>query len=193
MPERLEQLKNWLKNDVGMVSFEINPASDDASFRRYFRLQYDGKSLIAMDAPPEKENCHPFVDIAESFAKLGLHVPEIIEKDLKQGFLLLSDLGSTLYLQVLDEDNVDRLYGDAMGALIELQACGAGCATLPPYDRQLLMTEMELFPDWFVGKHLGLNLADRIGRCCLKHFHSFVTQPLSSQWFVCTGIIIRVT
>lgn len=128
MPKRLEQLKYWLHKEIQLPDFSIEPASGDASFRRYFRVCYDGQSMIVMDAPPDKENCVPFVGIASAFLKIGLNVPEITHTNLDQGFLLMTDLGGgeQLYLQVLGEANADRLYGDAMGALIALQACGPG-------------------------------------------------------------------
>ncbi len=160
MPERLKQLENWLKDDCGLGEFEITPASGDASFRRYFRVTLsDGNTHIAMDAPPEKEDCEPFVRIARQFESLGLNVPGIIEEDHQQGFLLLGDLGSTLYLDVLDETNVDRHYGDALSALMVLQAT---CDTegLPEYDRPMLLREMELFREWLLQKHLGVELTD---------------------------------
>ena len=123
-------------------------------------MQLDGKSYIAMDAPPDKEDCHPFVAIAQAFFKLGLHVPEILHQDMGNGFLLLTDLGSRLYLQELNADTAERLYGDAMGALVALQACGPGDCSLPAYVRVLLINEMELFREWFLKQHLGLALDD---------------------------------
>ena len=111
MPERLRQLENWLRHDCGLDDFDIQSASGDASFRRYFRvILKDGKSHIAMDAPPEKENCEPFVRIARQFELLGLNVPSIIEEDHEQGFLLLGDLGKTLYLDILDENNFKKSF-----------------------------------------------------------------------------------
>ncbi len=158
MPQRLQQLEAWLRGELGIADYSIAPASSDASFRRYFRIQFDGVSRIVMDAPPEKEDCGPFVRIARQLHAIGLHVPEILAEDLSQGFLLLSDLGSTPYLDVLNDDSVERLYGDALDALTRLQARGP--RELPAYDRELLMTEMGLFRDWYLGEHLGLALSD---------------------------------
>jgi aminoglycoside/choline kinase family phosphotransferase len=115
---------------------------------------------IVMDAPPENEDCRPFVDIARALFDVGLHVPQIIEEDLDQGFLLLDDLGDRLYLNELNEDTVERLYGDAIGALLTMQACDPSQHELPPYDEALLMQEMELFREWFLQRHLGLSLDD---------------------------------
>ncbi len=160
MAERLEQLKQWLSHGVGLPAFEIEPASGDASFRRYFRVSFAGETRIAMDAPPPQEDIRPFMRIAEQLAAIGLNVPQIEAREPDRGFLLLSDLGSRLYLSELNEESVERLYGDALGALMTLQACGPGADELPPYDETLLRREMALFRDWLVGRHLGLRLSD---------------------------------
>jgi aminoglycoside/choline kinase family phosphotransferase len=158
--ERLNRLKDWLQDTAGLDDFVIEPASEDASFRRYFRIAHNGRTLIAMDAPPGQEDLRPFVHVSRLLDEAGVHVPELYRVDLELGFILLSDLGSQLYLDTLSEENADRLYGDALGALIAIQACGA-CDSLPPYDRTLLMNEMALFRDWLVGTHLSLVLSDR--------------------------------
>jgi aminoglycoside/choline kinase family phosphotransferase len=111
-----------------------------------------------MDAPPEREDPQPFITVSKLFFDVGLHVPEVIDADLSQGFLLLSDLGSDLYLHALDENTVERLYGDALGALATIQSCVA--SDLPAYSRALLLVEMELFRKWLVGKHLGIELTN---------------------------------
>ena len=179
MPKRLEQLKYWLHKEIKLPDFSIEPASGDASFRRYFRVCYDGQSMIAMDAPPDKEDCAPFVGIARAFLKIGLNVPEIAHTNLDQGFLLMTDLGEQLYLQLLDEANVDRLYGDAMGALITLQACGPGDYPLPDYNKTLLHNEMGLFNEWFLGQHLGCNLSDNQSEVLNKGFRLLAKSALS--------------
>jgi N-acetylmuramate 1-kinase len=154
--ERRETLQNWARQQLGWPHARIVPASADASFRRYFRIRDNGGSYILMDAPPGQEDCAPFVHVTRLFLELGLHVPEILAEDTARGFLLLSDLGSRLYLDELDDSNVDRLYGDALGALATLQSCGPGDSQLPPYDHRLLMQEMSLFPDWLLGAHLNM-------------------------------------
>jgi len=156
MTARLEALKHWLDKELTLKEYTLTPASSDASFRRYFRISHEGESYIVMDAPPEKEDSRPFVSVARLFFDAGLNVPEIIDENLEQGFLLLGDLGSRLYLEALDETSVERLYGDALGALAAIQTCRPGAGVLPEYDRTLLMTEMGLFRDWLVGRHLGL-------------------------------------
>ena len=184
MPERLKQLENWLKDTVGLKAFTIEPASGDASFRRYFRVTLDdGSTRIAMDAPPDKEDCHPFVAITEKLEPLGLNVPSIHASDLSQGFLLLKDLGSTHYLDALNEQSVERLYGDALGALVIIQAC-APVEGLPPYDEALLRREMSLFPDWLLEKQLGLVLSSD-DRMMLEAVFSFLTANALEQPQVC--------
>ncbi|MGD8615633.1 MAG: phosphotransferase [Gammaproteobacteria bacterium] len=162
----------------------MEPASADASFRRYFRIRRDDLSYIVMDAPPEKEDCGPFIRVTELFLNVGLHVPEIVDRDLEQGFLLLSDLGSRLYLDALNEETVDRLYGDALGALAALQSCAPLDSGLPPYSHDLLMLEMSLFRDWLVGEHMGLDLgASR--RAALKRAFEALACSALDQPAVC--------
>ncbi|MDN3237131.1 phosphotransferase [Pseudomonas sp. WAC2] len=128
---------------------ELTPASSDASFRRYFRWECDGRTLIVMDAPPPQEDCRPFVHVAALLAKAGVHVPEILAQDIEQGFLLLDDLGRQTYLDVLTSDNADALFNDALNALLTYQVLPTeGC--LPEYNHALLARELQLFPDWYV-------------------------------------------
>jgi aminoglycoside/choline kinase family phosphotransferase len=156
MPERLKLLKRWLENELDFSDYSLKPASSDASFRRYFRVTHDGSSFIVMDAPPEKEDTRPFVTVARLLLDVGVNVPEILDENPELGFLLLSDLGSRSYLGDLRDDTVERLYGDALGALAAIQACAPAPGVLPDYDRALLMREMGLFRDWLVGAHLGI-------------------------------------
>jgi len=158
--KRLQQLIQWLDDSAGLSEFSIEPASADASFRRYFRVITAKASYIVMDAPPDRENSLPFVEISKVFAQAGLCVPEVLQLDLQQGFLLLTDLGKTDYLSVLNKDNVNRLYGDALSALVVIQTCKEDNYTFPPYTADLLMSEMQLFRDWLLEKHLGLALPD---------------------------------
>jgi hypothetical protein len=155
---RLGALEHWLRHDCGLGGYALAPASEDASFRRYFRISWpDGSSRIAMDAPPEHEDCRPYLQVSQAFAAIGLHVPAVERADADQGFVLMEDLGTTLYLDALDAGTVERLYGDALGALMTLQACGPR-EGLPPYDQALLRREMQLFPEWLVTRLLGLEL-----------------------------------
>jgi aminoglycoside/choline kinase family phosphotransferase len=156
---RYAELKLWLETALReralhQTDFTLERASEDASFRRYFRVRANGATWIAMDAPPEREDCTPFVNVATLMKAAGLHVPDVIAQDLPRGFLLLSDLGTTTYLRALDETNADRLFSDAIDALVKWQLASRP-GVLPPYDEALLRRELDLFPDWYLGRHLG--------------------------------------
>ncbi|MCX7185487.1 MAG: phosphotransferase [Nitrosospira sp.] len=153
--QRLQLLESWLKTQLPGKPFTLSPASADASFRRYFRATFSDGTLIIMDAPPQQEDCTHFINIAKTFAMAGVHVPEVLAQDLTQGFLLLSDLGSTTYLQALTDapGSADKLYGDAADALIRIQLASRP-GVLPDYDAALLLRELNLFPDWYIAKHL---------------------------------------
>jgi N-acetylmuramate 1-kinase len=157
--ERLEHLRAWLAGPLAGAAFSLAPASADASFRRYFRVTLDAGTRIVMDAPPQREDCRPFVQVAQLMRDAGIHVPAVLAADIDQGFLLLSDLGDTTYLKALNENNAAALFGDAITALVAWQ-CASRPGVLPPYDRALLQREMDLFPEWYVGRHLGLTLSD---------------------------------
>jgi aminoglycoside/choline kinase family phosphotransferase len=159
---RLSQLADWLSGLTTPATLvdSLRPASADASFRRYFRVDtQSGQSLIVMDAPPPQEDVRPFVKVAELFSATGVSVPTILAQDTERGFLLLSDLGSTTYLQQLNPDTAHRLYLDAIDALIQLQI-QSRAGVLPVYDRELLHRELMLFPDWYVTRHLKATLSD---------------------------------
>ena len=155
--DRKVQLEVWLKDVLPTQSFVLTTASADASFRRYFRVHLSDSTLIAMDAPPPQEDCRPFVRIDRLLLEAGLNVPKVIAEDVEQGFLLLSDLGDTTYLSQLNQENASRLYADAADALINLQLASRP-GMLPPYDEALLTREMNLFPDWYIQRHLGAAL-----------------------------------
>ena len=160
---RTKLLREWLDQHLSRrhpgSTYTLEPASADASFRRYFRVTFsDGSTQIVMDAPPEHEDCRPFLKVAKLFHDAGVHVPEVYAEDLKLGFLLLSDLGNTTYLNVLDTTTAPGLYRDANAALVEIQRISRP-GILPDYDRALLERELKLFPDWYVAKHLGTTLS----------------------------------
>nr|WP_281459784.1 phosphotransferase [Pseudomonas sp. P13] len=162
---RLQHLKVWLDEQLPILFVQqgwgavppatLTAASSDASFRRYFRWEGEGRSLIVMDAPPPQENCKPFVDIAFLLAKSGINVPKIYAEDLERGFLLLNDLGNQTYLDVINGDNADPLFRDALQALLAFQQLPM-VAPLPSYDVALLRRELELFPEWYVKHELGI-------------------------------------
>ena len=160
---RLSQLRDWLStlDSPKTLPGTLRPASADASFRRYFRVDTtDGGTLIAMDAPPPQEDVRPFIEVAELFGAAGVTVPTILARDVDSGFLLLSDLGSTTYLKQLSPDTAHKLYIDAIDALVLLQVQSQP-GKLPEYDRALLHRELMLFPEWYLGKHLNATLDDK--------------------------------
>ena len=177
--DRKRQLEQWLGAVLTEKAFTLSVASADASFRRYFRVHLQDKTLIAMDAPPEQESCTSFIDIAKLFLDCGLHVPEVILQDMEQGFLLLSDLGNDTYLSQLNKDTAQPLYGDATNALINLQLASKP-NVLPAYDAALLMREMQLFPEWYLAKHLNVNL-DAAQQSVLDKTFTILTQNILSQ------------
>jgi hypothetical protein len=155
---RRAALEAWLANLFPGERFSLASASEDASFRRYFRATLpDGRSFVAMDAPPEKEDCRPFVHVAGLLAEAGVHAPRIHSQDIAQGFLLLTDLGTTTYLQALGEDNAPGLFSDATDALVRWQLASRP-GLLPDYDEALLRRELALFPEWYLGRHLKVEL-----------------------------------
>ncbi len=167
---RLEQLRAWLSSlghGYGFDLATLHPASNDASFRRYFRVSCarPAASLIAMDAPPPMEDCRPFVHAARVLAHAGMAVPTVFEADLERGFLLLTDFGTRTYLDEIvaaraaglsgahaADAQIDAMYSDASGALISIQKASVE-GVFPPYDRALLLREMMLFPDWYLRRH----------------------------------------
>ena len=149
---RLQQLTTWIHQESPNATIEV--ASADASFRRYFRIINAGKTFIAMDAPPELEDCAPFINVTQRLRNAGVHAPEIIRQDLEQGFLLIEDFGNTPYLDELNDQTADQLYGNALDSLVKIQS--ADTDDLPEYDEVLLKTEMELMPEWFLKVHLGI-------------------------------------
>ncbi|HEX3915011.1 MAG TPA: phosphotransferase [Steroidobacteraceae bacterium] len=158
---RLANLTQWVIEDLGFAGAAIAPASADASFRRYFRVTCHPDTYIVMDAPPDKEDSAPFLTVARILGGMDLNAPSVLARDMDRGFLLLSDLGSRQYLDALSEDGAaDRLYADALGALRTMQTADPRASQrLPCYDRALLMREMQLLPEWFLHRHLGLTLA----------------------------------
>jgi aminoglycoside/choline kinase family phosphotransferase len=161
LDDRAQAARDWALEYLREPRAQFAPASADASFRRYFRLSAGERSWVLMDAPPEREDCKPFLQVAALLREAGLHGPEILAQDLERGFLLLSDLGRQTYLQEfqagLDADEADRLMRDAIAALVCWQAATRP-GVLPPYDRALLQRELDLFPDWYVARHLEREL-----------------------------------
>src|SRR5210317_850274 len=156
MSDRMTLLNRWLEQS-GYRDYQLQRASEDASFRSYLRLEHDGDSLIVMDAPPEQEPCDKFIDVAGRLRAAGLNAPEVIASNLQDGFLLLTDFGAEDYLARLNPQSEASLYSDAIEALVIMQ-CHAEVDGLPVYDEALLAREMDLFHDWFLGELLGIEL-----------------------------------
>ncbi len=174
-------LTRWVEQRLGDPGIEVRAASSDASFRRYFRAVSGGRSYIIMDAPPDKEDTAPYVSAAKRLLDIGLNVPEVIDSDANQGFLLLSDLGTRTYLEQLTPKTVERLYGDALGALVILQI---GTHTdpngFPDYDDATLLQEMALFKNWYIGRHLRQTLTSSQSRT-LDHMFSLLLGNAKAQ------------
>ncbi|HEY4139406.1 MAG TPA: phosphotransferase [Casimicrobiaceae bacterium] len=185
---RLAELSNWLAAVLGTREYAIAPASEDASFRRYFRVTLgspqralsDAQTLIVMDAPPPRENCVPFVRIATLLAEAGVHAPKVLAQNLERGFLLLSDLGTATYLQALDNANANALFRDALDTLVRWQLATRE-DSLPPYDDALLRRELELFPEWYIGRHLGQTLSDAERQALSAVFERIIAANLAQS------------
>ena len=184
--ERIAALQEWLGRIFPSRNWRIEPASADASFRRYFRVTFqDGvgsahESLIVMDAPPDKEDCRPFIHVAGLLLDAGLNAPKVLAEDLAQGFLLLTDLGGTTFLAALkeDESRADDLFRDATDALVRWQLASRP-GVLPPYDEALLRRELDLFPDWYVVKHLKIALSAEQQRVLRQTFAKIIENNLA--------------
>jgi aminoglycoside/choline kinase family phosphotransferase len=177
---RLEQLEQWIAKLFGARDFVVTVASADASFRRYFRVSRQGRTWIAMDAPPDKEDMGPYIRVSGMLVDVGVNAPRVLERDERLGFLLNTDLGSRTYLADLDAGgDAERLYADAIEALVAIQSrSGKHAPELPPYDDALLRREMGLFPEWFCNKHLGLKLNDAETAGLARTFDVLVAEAL---------------
>ena len=182
-------LRDWLKQLFAHQhpdhEMKPEPASADASFRRYFRIALpDGTTRIIMDAPPELEDCRPFLKVAALLHDAGVHVPQVYADNLEHGFLLLSDLGQTTYLDVLDADRAPALYHDANRALVDIQRASRP-GVLPEYDHTLLKRELQLFPDWYVARHLDRTLDEKQSATLRTVFDALLANNLAQpQVFV---------
>ncbi|MCK4704292.1 MAG: phosphotransferase, partial [Gammaproteobacteria bacterium] len=186
--DRESQLQNWLASITAYEFSAILPASGDASFRLYFRTadKNSGQSYVVMDAPPEKEDCEPFIRIAKMLRSAGVTAPEIIEQNLAQGFLLLTDLGDQPYLNHLNERHAETLYSDAVSALIHMQNIKPELMSeLPVYDEPRLREEMELFEQWYLNRHLNVTLDDSQKEMLANTFDLLIKSALEQpQTFV---------
>jgi len=177
--DRAILLERWIAEQLPGEAFVLAPASADASFRRYFRVSRSSQTLIVMDAPPPQEDCRPFVAVARLMADAGVHVPRVLAQDLDRGFLLLSDLGTTSYLEALSSENADALFRDAIDTLLRWQLASRP-DTLPPYDEPLLRRELDLFPVWYLHRHLGIEL-DSVQRNDLEAIFGLLVRNALAQ------------
>ena len=190
MDERRTQLEAWLREVID-EPFTVSVASADASFRRYFRVHLDAATRIAMDAPPEQEDCRPFVDIARRLRAAGLNAPDILASDLDRGFLLLTDLGSRTFLEALADEDPEILMQRAIATLARMQA-GTDASGLPDYDTPLLKRELSLYPQWYVAKHAGATLSQAEQRVWEANCERLVDAALSQpQVFVHRDYMLR--
>jgi aminoglycoside/choline kinase family phosphotransferase len=183
-PERAAAFQHWL--DALSASQQLHPhtlrpASADASFRRYFRIDAAHGSRIIMDAPPDKENCRPFVQVAALMAQAGLHVPQVLDWDEARGFMLLSDLGGQTMMQAIDQDEAAAnlpLYLRAVDALVAWQQASRA-DVLPPYDTALLRRELELFPEWYLARHRGVAVEGKLRETLDRMFDLIIERNLA--------------
>ena len=186
-PQRAAAFQNWLAGigaAHGLLPETVRLASADASFRRYFRIDATGSaaSRIVMDAPPDKENSEPFVQVARLMAEAGVTAPQVLEWDRTHGFLLLDDLGRETMLDVIDAARPDAsrpLYDQAIDALIRWQLASRP-GVLPPYDRALLERELALFPEWYIGRHRGIAVQGQLKERLERSFRLIVEVNLAS-------------
>ncbi len=180
--DRLHRLTAWLGSCLPGRALRLEPASADASFRRYFRAIADDASWIVMDAPTGHEDCRPFVRVAGLLQDAGLHAPKVLAQDLEQGFLLLTDLGKTTYLTALEQDRqrATALFGDATSALVQWQLATRE-GVLPDYDEPLLRRELALFPDWYVARHRGRTLTPEESATLAHTFDLIVASNLAQS------------
>ncbi len=182
--ERETAMYKFIEKALDQKDFQISSASSDASFRSYWRVQSSTQFYVVMNAPPEKEDCGAWLDIAKRLRSHGLNAPLIYAQDLTQGFILMSDLGSQSYLQALQPSRVNDLYRDAIKTILQMQT-RVDSADLPHYDSIRLRAELDLFPTWFVERHLGEKLDELQTRTMTRTFQTLIDSALAQpQVFV---------
>jgi len=154
---RRTELERWVRHDLQMSGATLELLAGDASFRCYFRARHEGRDYVLMDAPPDKEPLDAYLKVTDYLRGAAVHVPEILAQDTAKGFLLLEDLGDDQYLSCLNEDSANALYDDAIETLIRIQILPRN--ELPPYDRALLLQELNLFTNWYLQRHLQQELS----------------------------------
>ena len=184
-PARHAAFDNWIASVAaphGLVPASVRPASADASFRRYLRVDtVDGASCIVMDAPPDKEDCRPFARVQRLMHDAGLRVPQILAWDEAHGFMLLSDLGHRTLIELLEPEAPQAAHGwymQAADVLLDWQKASRP-DVLPVYDEALLRRELALFPDWYLSRHRGVTLTDTQQTTIARAFDAIVAQNLA--------------
>jgi len=178
---RLALIEEWLSRELRLPAKRIEPASSDASFRRYFRVFTAAATYVVMDAPPQHEDVRPYLKVSGLLESLGVHVPHVHESDAARGLLLLEDLGTTLYLDRLKAgDDPEPLYRDALNALAAIQVRGRDASReLPPYDQAALERELALMPEWLLGRHLALELRGTQAQLIADSFAFLIREGLA--------------
>jgi hypothetical protein len=174
---RLALIHDWLQTTLTNQQYSIAPASSDASFRRYFRVKTAQQNYIVMDAPREHEDIGPFIQVDELLAQNNVNVPTIFARSDEHGFLLLTDFGNQSLLASIKENTADLVYSSAIDQLLKIQQIDPSQAALPIYDHNLLHREMELFPTWFISKHLNLTEPDFLNDIYSLLIENALNQP----------------
>jgi aminoglycoside/choline kinase family phosphotransferase len=177
---RENALKEWLVDILKQKEFLLSPLAGDASFRRYFRIQYNGITQVVMDAPPDKEDLKPFIHVAHTLEHAGVHTPKILAMNLEQGFLLLSDLGDQLLLNDLHPKTADTLYHQAIKELFKIQSCPIDDPMLPTFDKAYMLKEMNLCSEWFFKTYLGLTL-NKEEELLVEHTMQWIASEVAQQ------------
>lgn len=180
MHERENALREWLVQTIKQSTFSLTPLAGDASFRRYFRVQYNGLTQVVMDAPPQYENLDSFIDVAERLRQSQVITPAILAVDRDQGFLLLSDFGDDLLIKSLGTETVDNYYQLAMNTLFKIQSCTVNPPPLAVFNQAFMITEMQLCSEWFFKAFLNLNL-DNEETALLSHMTEWIATEVAKQ------------
>lgn len=181
MDQRLHDLEQWLSETCNLPTHKLHAMAGDASFRRYFRVEMEDQSYVAMDAPPPRENCIPYIAIAKTLRQMGLCAPDIIASHVNKGFLLITDFGDYLYLKELNPTNAEELYTRALDALTILQSCRQVDGwPIPTFTAEFMRQELEMFKEWFLCKHMNLTLSLQRDHQLATCF-DFLAQSASSQ------------
>jgi N-acetylmuramate 1-kinase len=180
MHDRENVLKQWLAQTINQEEFTLTTLAGDASFRKYFRLHFNGQTRVIMDAPPSKEDLEPFIHVAHCLKNQGVLTPEILAVNKEHGFLLMSDLGDTLLLGELTANSVDNYYKQAIHTLFNIQRCSIDDPKIPYFDKAFMLQEMSLCIDWFLNKYLSIQLTSK-EELLLRETMTLIAEEVSQQ------------